>query len=342
MRAAFFREHGGTDVLEVGELPDPSPARGEVVVEVRAVALNHLDLWVRRGLPGLRLEMPHVGGSDVAGEIVEIGEGVEDWGVGDRVVVNPTLWCERCEWCARGEHSLCDRFAILGEHVRGGFAERLAVRVRNLYRLPDGFPPEEAAAVPLVYQTAWRALVTRAGLRPGQSVLVTGASGGVATAAVQIARLAGATVYAVTSGPENARRVLEMGAHQVVDRLDEDFSRWIWRKTGKRGVDVVVDGVGEAIWEGCIRALAKDGTLVTFGATAGARGAVDIRRVFWRQLRVIGSTMASRGEFEEVMRLVFAGRLRPVVDTVLPLLRIREAHERLESGAAFGKVVLTP
>lgn len=342
MRAAFFREHGGPGVLEVGELPDPEAGRGEVVVRVRAVALNHLDLWARRGLPGLELEFPHVGGSDIAGVVERVGEGAGSWSPGDRVVVNPSLWCGECEWCVRGEESLCRRYRVLGEHVDGGLAEEVRVPARNLLALPEGVPFERAAAAPLVYQTAWRALLNRGGLRAGESVLVTGASGGVATAAVQIAKLAGAAVYAVTSGPENVRRVRELGADVVFDRLEEEFSRSVWEATGKRGVDLVLDSVGEAVWEGCVRALAKGGRLVTYGATTGADGRVDIRRVFWNQLDIRGSTMASRAEFEEVMALVFAGRLDPVVDAVLPLDEIREAHARLEEGALFGKVVLTP
>lgn len=342
MRAAFFREHGGPEVLEVDELPDPEAGRGEVVVRVRAVALNHLDLWARRGLPGLELEFPHVGGSDIAGVVERVGEGAGSWSPGDRVVVNPSLWCGECEWCVRGEESLCRRYRVLGEHVDGGLAEEVRVPARNLLALPEGVPFERAAAAPLVYQTAWRALLNRGGLRAGESVLVTGASGGVATAAVQIAKLAGAAVYAVTSGPENVRRVRELGADVVFDRLEEEFSRSVWEATGKRGVDLVLDSVGEAVWEGCVRALAKGGRLVTYGATTGADGRVDIRRVFWNQLDIRGSTMASRAEFEEVMALVFAGRLDPVVDAVLPLDEIREAHARLEEGALFGKVVLTP
>lgn len=342
MRAAFFREHGGPEVLEVDELPDPEAGRGEVVVRVRAVALNHLDLWARRGLPGLELEFPHVGGSDIAGVVERVGEGAGSWSPGDRVVVNPSLWCGECEWCVRGEESLCRRYRVLGEHVDGGLAEEVRVPARNLLALPEGVPFERAAAAPLVYQTAWRALLNRGGLRAGESVLVTGASGGVATAAVQIAKLAGAAVYAVTSGPDNVRRVRELGADVVFDRLEEEFSRSVWEATGKRGVDLVLDSVGEAVWEGCVRALAKGGRLVTYGATTGADGRVDIRRVFWNQLDIRGSTMASRAEFEEVMALVFAGRLDPVVDAVLPLDEIREAHARLEEGALFGKVVLTP
>lgn len=342
MKAAFVREHGDPSVLEVGELPDPSPDSGEVVLEVRAAALNHLDLWVRRGLPGLDLDLPHVGGSDMAGVVAETGAGVERWEPGDRVVVNPSLWCGECEWCARGQHSLCESYRILGEHVSGGLAERAAVRARNLYPVPDGYPLKRAAAAPLVFQTAWRGLISRAGLEAGETALVTAASGGVGTAAVQIAALAGAEVYAVTSGPENAERVGELGADHVIDRLEEDFSEVAWEATGRRGVDVILDSVGEAAFEDCVRALARNGRLVTYGATTGAEGRLDIRRAFWKQLRVIGTTMASRAEFERAMDLVFDGRLQPVIDQVWPIERVREAHERLEEGGHFGKIVLTP
>lgn len=342
MRAALMREHGGPEVLEIGTLPDPEPGAGEVVVDVRAVALNHLDLWVRRGLPGLELEMPHVGGADVAGTVAAVGESVEGWSAGDRVVVNPALWCGRCEWCVCGENSLCEHFRILGEHVRGGLAEKVGVPSTNLYPLPDGVPFEEAASVPLVFQTAWRALVTRARLAPGETVLITGGSGGVSTAAIQIAALVGARVIAVTSGADNVDRVLALGAHRAIDRLEEDFSRAAFEATGRRGVDVVLDGVGETVWPDCVRALARDGRLVTYGATTGADGCQDIRRLFWKQTHIIGSTMASRSEFERVMGLVFEGRLHPVVDVVWPLDRIVDAHERLEAGESFGKVVLLP
>lgn len=342
MKAAFIREHGGPEVLEVGELEDPVAGPGEVVVDVEACALNHLDLWVRRGLPGLDLELPHVGASDVAGTVASLGSGVEGWSEGDRVVVNPARWCGRCEWCARGENSLCEAFRILGEHIDGGAAEKVRVPAESLYALPEDVPFEEAAAVPLVFQTAWRALIGRARVRPGETVLVTGGSGGVSTAAIQIARLAGARVLAVTSGAENVERVRALGADVAIDRLEEDFSRAAYEATGRRGVDVVLDSVGEAIWEDCVRALARNGRLVTYGATTGPSGRVDIRRTFWKQVRIIGTTMASRSEFERVMDLVFAGRLEPVIDVVWPLERIAEAHERLEGGDQFGKVVLVP
>ena len=342
MRAAFFEEHGGPDVMKVDDRPDPRAGPGQVEVRVEAVALNHLDLWVRRGLPGLDVDLPFIGGSDVAGFVEEVGEGVDGWETGDRVIVNPGLWCGRCEWCARGEHSLCDEYGILGEHVDGGAAERVAVPARNLFEIPEDFPYEEAAAVPLVFQTAWRALKTRAGLRAGESVLITGASGGVSTAAVQIARLSGARVFAVTSGPDKVERVRELGADVVIDRMEEDFSSVVWEETGKRGVDVVLDSVGEAIWEDCVRCLAKRGRLVTYGATTGPDGALDIRRMFWKQIEVMGSTMGGQAEFEEVMGLVFSGRLEPVIDVAWPLERIADAHERLEAGEQFGKVVLIP
>lgn len=342
MKAAYFESHGGPEVIRVGDLPEPEPGPGEVVVEVRATGLNHLDLWTRRGLPGLELAMPHVGGSDVAGVVAESGADVGGWSPGDRVAVNPALWCGACEWCERGEQPLCRGFRILGEHLSGGMAERVAVPARNLYRIPDDLPFETAAVTPLVYQTAWRALIGRAGLAPGETVLVTGASGGVSTAGIQIARHAGARVFAVTSGPENVARVRDLGAELVIDRLEEDFSRRVWEETGKRGVDVVLDGVGEAMWPGCIRALSRMGRMVVYGATTGPKGELDIRRLFWSQTTILGSTMGTPADFERVMELVVRGELAPVIDDVWPLERAREAHERLEEGGVFGKLVLTP
>ncbi|MBI4544667.1 MAG: alcohol dehydrogenase catalytic domain-containing protein [Gemmatimonadetes bacterium] len=340
MKAATFHEFGGPEVIRIEDVPRPAPGPGEVLVEVRAAALNHLDLWVRRGLP-IQPVMPHIGGSDIAGVVVELGPGVGGVEVGERVVVNPSLWCGRCEWCLRGEHSQCAEFAVLGEHTQGGFAEYVTVPASNLYRVPADYPFEQAAAAPLVFLTAWRGLITRAGLRAGQDVLITGASGGVATAAVQIARLAGARVFAVTTG-EHVARVRELGAHIVYDRTAADYSREVWRDTGKRGVDVVFDSVGQAMWPQNLRALARGGRLVTYGATTGSAGETDLRLVFWKQLQVVGTTMGNRTEFETVMALVLRGELRPVVDVIWPLERAREAHERLERGEQFGKIVLSP
>lgn len=341
MKAAYFDAHGGPDVLRTGELPDPEPGQGEVIVQVEAAALNHLDLWVRRGIPGLSLPLPHVGGSDFAGTISELGRGVGGWKVGDRVTANPGLWCGECEWCRRGEESLCEGYGILGEHVAGALAERVCVPSRNLLRLPDGFNARRAAAAPLVFQTAWRALVGRARLRAGETVLVTGASGGVSTAAIQIARRLGAEIIAVTSG-RHVEAVRALGADHVIDREREDFSAAVWKLTGRRGVDVALDSVGEKTWKSTVRSLARDGRLVTYGATTGAEGCQDVRLVFWKQLRIIGSTMASHAEFLEVMELVLDGALEPVIDVEWPLERVGDAHRRLEAGEGFGKIVLTP
>ncbi len=341
MRAAIFHEHGGPEVVRVEEVETPRPGPVEVLVRVRAAAMNHLDLWVRRGLP-IETTMPHIGGSDVAGEVAAVGEAVAGFSGGERVVVNPVLWCGRCESCIRGEESLCATFRILGEHTDGGFAEFVAVPERNLHRLPDDFSFEDAAALPVSYQTAWRALVSKAALRPGEDVLVLGASGGTAIAAVQIARLAGARVFAVTSGAESVARVRALGAEFVYDREQVDFSRQVFRDTGKRGVDVVVENVGEATWKGSLRALARGGRLVTYGATTGPAGETDLRILFWKQLQILGTTMASRAEFDAMLRVALRGELKPVIDIVLPLDRAAEAHRRLEEGRQFGKVVLVP
>lgn len=342
MKAAIFRKHGGPEVIEIADVERPEPAAGEALIAVKAAGMNHLDLWARRGLPGLDFDLPHIGGSDIAGMVEEVGEGAEGLEPGTRVLVNPSLYCGECEWCLRGEESLCVRYRILGEHTDGGFAEYVSVPAGNVMPIPDDLDFETAAAVPLVFQTAWRGLKGRGRLQAGETVLILGGSGGVSTAAIQIARHLGARVFAVTSGPENVRRVQELGADLAIDRLESDFSGVVWEATQKRGVDLVFDGIGEAVWPNALRSLARDGRLVTYGATTGPRGQVDIRIVFWKQLRIIGTTMSNRAEFEEVMSLVFQGKLKAVIDVVWPLERAREAHERLEAGDQFGKIVLTP
>ena len=340
MKAAVFWQHGGPEVVEIADVPRPDVPPGTVLVAVRAAALNYLDLWARRGLPGLKLEFPHIGGSDIAGVVEEVGDGVGGLAPGTRALVNPSLWCGRCNWCLKGEESLCASYAIIGEHVRGGFAEFAAVPAANVLPIPDHLSFAEAAAVPLVYQTAWRGLVGRGRLQAGESLLVTGASGGVSTAAIQIAKHIGATVFAVTAGPEKVARVRELGADHVIDRLESDFSKEVWKATDRRGVDVAFDSVGEAVWPDLLRSLARGGRLVTYGATSGPAGQVEIRLTFWKQLQIIGTTMSSVSEFNAVMSLVFEKKLKPVIDVVWPLEQAREAHERLEAGDAFGKIVL--
>jgi NADPH:quinone reductase-like Zn-dependent oxidoreductase len=340
MRAAFFREFGGPDVVEVGEQPRPEPGPGEVRLLVGAAALNHLDLWVRRGLP-IETTMPHIGGSDVAGVVDALGAGVHGVHEGDRVVADPSIACGECEWCRAGQEPLCVSYRILGEHTQGGFAEYVVVPAANLYPIPDQYPMETAAAAPLAFLTAWRGLIQRGRLRAGESVLITGASGGAATAAVQLARHTGAKVYAVTTGAY-VERVRSLGADVVYDRAQVDFSTEIWRDTGKRGVDVIFDSVGEATWPQNVRAVARGGRIVVYWATTGPKLTVDARVLFWKQADILGTTMANRHEFREVMQLVFSGAVEPVVDRVLPLDEARAAHQLLEAGRVFGKLVLVP
>jgi len=340
MRAAIFAGHGGPEVVHTANVPRPEPGPGEARVAVRAVALNHLDLWVRRGLPGLELPLPHVGGADVAGVVDALGAGVEGWRVGDEVVLNPSLPCRACAACRAGETTRCARYRILGEHVTGGLAEAVVVPADRLHPKPPNLDFVHAAAVPLAFQTAWRALVTRAAIRPGEDVLVLGASGGVATAVVQVAKLAGARVIAVTSSPERVEAVRALGAEVVIDRNAGPWSKAAWLATGRRGADVVVENVGAATWPDSLRSLRRGGRLVTYGATTGYLAETDLRYLFYKQLSLLGSTMATDAEFEAVMRLVSSGALRPVVGLVLPLEEAAEAHARLEAGEVFGKVVL--
>jgi NADPH:quinone reductase-like Zn-dependent oxidoreductase len=341
MRAAIFSEHGGPEVVRLADVPKPEPGPGQVRIEVRASAMNHLDLWVRRGIP-IETTMPHIGGSDVAGVVDAVGPGVDPSLVGTRMVADPALDYEWYLDEGQGPAFPQRSFRLLGEHVDGGFAEYALAPTRNLVQLPDDFGFEQAAAAGLVFVTAWHGLLARSRLRAGERVLVTGASGGVGSAAVQVAHLAGAHVFAVTSGPANVERVRALGADVVYDRLEVDFSREVWKDTHKKGVHVLIDSVGPAIWEQNLRSLAVGGRLVTYGATSGAQAQLDLRRVFWRQLSVLGSTMGTPSEYREVMRLVFERRLEPVIHAVMPLAHARAAHEMLEAGDVFGKLVLLP
>ncbi|HSS45600.1 MAG TPA: alcohol dehydrogenase catalytic domain-containing protein, partial [Thermoanaerobaculia bacterium] len=267
MKAVFFRRHGGNEVLEYGDWPTPEPGRGQVRVSIRAAALNQLDIFVRNGIPDVPL--PQIPGADGAGVVDAIGQGVEAPAPGDRVLLQPGLSCGVCEFCRKGEQSLCVKFRILGEHVAGTFAEQVVVPARNAYPIPEGLSFEEAAAFPLAYQTAWRMIVTRAAVRPGQTVLIHGAGGGVAGAALEIALLCGARVFATTSGERKVSRVKAAGAELVIDYTKEDVSRVVRDRTGKRGVDVVVDCVGEKTWMASLRSVVKGGRIVTCGATTG-------------------------------------------------------------------------
>jgi NADPH:quinone reductase-like Zn-dependent oxidoreductase len=342
MQAVRFDEHGDTDVIDYGEVPDPDVGRGDVLVDVKAGALNHLDVWTRRGLPGLDLEMPHVSGSDAAGVVVETGVDVTRFEAGDRVAVSAGVFCGECEFCRDGDYPLCTSFHVLGEHVRGVHSELAAVPEDNLVPVPEHVDWETAAAAPLVFQTAWRMLVTRADVEPGESVLVLGASGGVGHAALQIAKYAGAEVWATASSEAKLRYAEELGADHVVNYEAEDFARTIREETGKRGVDVVVDHVGEATWDDSRKSLAKGGRLVTCGATTGGRPETHVQRLFWNHLSVLGSTMATPGEVDDVLELVWDGTFDVGIRDVLPMSETARAHEMLENREGFGKVVVRP
>ncbi|WP_336036286.1 zinc-binding dehydrogenase [Halobacterium yunchengense] len=342
MQATVFDGHGGTDVIDYREVPDPEVGRGDVLVDVKAGALNHLDVWTRRGMPQLDLEMPHVPGSDGAGVVVETGADVTRFSEGDRVAVSAGVFCGDCEFCRDGEYPLCTSFHVLGEHVPGVHSELAAVPEDNLVAVPEGVDWETAAAAPLVFQTAWRMLHTRADVEAGETVLVLGASGGVGHAAVQIAAHAGAEVWATASSEQKLRYAAEIGADHVVNYEDEDFADVVRSETGKRGVDVVVDHVGEATWDSSLASLAKGGRLVTCGATTGGRPQTHVQRLFWNQLTVLGSTMATPGEVDDALALVWDGTFEPRIREVLPMSETARAHELLENREGFGKVVVKP
>jgi len=339
MKAVQFTDHGDTDVITYGEAPDPDPDPGEVLVDVKAGALNHLDVWTRRGMPGLDLELPHVPGSDAAGVVERVGEDVARFEAGDRVALLAGVSCGDCEFCRHGEHSLCESYHIIGEHVPGVHAERAAIPADNLVAVPEHVDFETAAAAPLVFQTAWRMLTTRGNVSAGESVLVLGASGGVGHAAVQIADFAGAEVYATGSSETKLEAAREHGADHAIDYEAEDFAERVYELTDGRGVDVVVDHVGAATYNDSLKSLAKGGRLLTCGATTGPNPDANINRIFWNQLSVVGSTMASKGEADEVLDLVWDGTFEPAVRDTLPMSETARAHEMLEDREGFGKVV---
>jgi NADPH:quinone reductase-like Zn-dependent oxidoreductase len=336
VKAVRFHEHGPPDVLRYEDAPDPVPAPGRAIVRVRAVALNHLDLWQRRGIDRVRIPLPHIPGSDVAGEVVEGGGALAP---GTRVLLQPGLSCSVCPACREGHDNLCPSYDIIGLKTDGGCAELIAVPDGNLVPIPDqvGFVP--AAAFPLTFLTAWHMLVTLAGVRDGDVVLVLAGGSGVGQAAIQIARLHGARVLA-TSGPGKAARTRDLGAGEVFDHYAADFGREARAATGGRGVDIVIEHVGEATWERSVRALANGGRLVTCGATTGHAAAIDLRHLFARQLSLIGSYMGRRHELTDALPHFFDGRLAPVIDIVMPLADAAAAHRRLEAGEQFGKIVL--
>jgi NADPH:quinone reductase-like Zn-dependent oxidoreductase len=340
MKALSFASHGTPSNLTWGEWPDPVPGPGQVLVRVRAAALNHLDLFVLHGLPGLPPSLPHVGGADASGVVEALGSGVGEWKVGDEVVINAGLSCGACEFCRREEESLCVHFGLLGEHVPGTFGELVAVPAANLARRPSHLSWEQAAAFPLTFLTAWRMLVTRGRLQEGETVLIHGIGGGVALAALVIAKRLGAKVFVTSSSDRKLRRATEMGADVAIDYSEGSVAKETRELTGKRGVDLVVDSVGKATWMTSLRSCARGGRIVTCGATTGPNPEEEIRLVFWNQLSILGSTMGSRRDWREMVKAVEAWHLEPVVDRVFPMPEGRAAYEHLAGENQFGKIVL--
>ncbi|MGI8619962.1 MAG: zinc-binding dehydrogenase [Gemmatimonadaceae bacterium] len=343
MRALTISTHGGLDSLEYRtDLPVPEPGPGQVRVRVRAAALNHLDIWMLTGLPGVTITPPWPLGADAAGVVDKLGKNVtgSHARVGDYVVVNPGISCRRCEYCLRGEHSLCVKFGLVGEHFPGTLAEYVIVPATNVRAIPTGVKPEVAAAFTLATLTAWRMIVSRARVQPGETVLVWGIGGGVAIAAMQIAKLRGATVWVTSSSDEKLACARELGADDTFNHSKIDVAREVRARTNKRGVDVVVDDVGPATWEKSLGALAKSGRLVTCGATSGPKVETDVRKLFWNQWTILGSTMGSDAEFDAIVHELEKGRLIPPVDSVFDLEDGRAAFERLQTAGQFGKVVV--
>ena len=345
MKAVLFRLHGGPEVLEYTDFPAPEPKPGDALIRLHAAALNRMDVMVRNGWPGLKLEMPHINGADGAGEVValgspqpeEEGEGVR---VGDHVVIDSNLGCGKCEFCLAGKDNMCRDWHLLGETVRGTYAEYVSLPVKQLYRLPDGFDFHLAAATALVYQTAWHSLVKRGNLQKGETVLVVGAGGGVNTASIQIAKFIGAQVIVIGSTAGKLKMAESIGADILIDRSKEaDWSKAVFAATNKRGVDVVVDNVGTTFTQS-LRALRKGGRLLTVGNSGGPKFEIDNRYIFAKHLSIIGSTMSPLSDFREVMDLVVAGKLKPVIDRTYPLKETAVAQERLWRNENFGKITL--
>ena len=340
MHAAVIHRHGTLDELHFQEIDRPQVDPGHILVRARAVALNRLDLFVLEGIPGVNLEMPHVMGSDGAGIVEEVGQGVSRLEPGDQVMLNPGLSCGQCEFCVQGEHSLCIGFGLMGEHTGGTFAQYFQAPEANFERMPSGVSFEEAAAFSLVTQTAWRMLKTRARLRAGEDVFIHGIGGGVASAALQIAVLSGARTFVSSSSETKLEQARELGADHCFNYTTADVAKEVYKLTGKRGVDVVVEGPGAATWLQSLKMVRKGGRIVTCGATTGANPQTELRLIFWKQIEILGSSMSSRREYQEIIELLSRGKLRPVIARVFPLSQARDAIEFLQNQSQFGKIVL--
>jgi len=340
MKAVRIHQFGNPEVLTYEDVPDPKPRRDQVLVRVKACSLNHLDVWARKGLPGVKL--PHILGSDIAGEVAEVGGYVSGFVAGQRVLVAPMHYCGHCAKCVAGLQNFCREFTVLGNGVDGGDCELIAVPAPNVIPIPDSLDFNQAASVPLVFLTAWHMLVGRAGVRPGQTVLVLGAGSGVGIAAIQIAKLFHCRVITTAGSEAKLEKARALGADHGIDHYKQKISDEVRKITNKEGVDIVFEHVGAATWDESVKSLKSGGTLVTCGATTGPTVGLDLRHLFARQLTLLGSYMGTMGELHEVLKHVFAGRLKPVVDRVYPLRDLRAAHEHLETSQMFGKIVVNP
>jgi NADPH:quinone reductase-like Zn-dependent oxidoreductase len=342
MRAVVFKEHGGPEVLQYTEAAEPTIKANEVLVEVRACALNHLDVWARGGLPGIEIPLPHILGNDIAGVVRAVGPLVDWVSAGDEVMLQPGVSCGHCIECLSGRDNFCPEYDILGYRRDGGYAELVAAPAVNVIPKPKSLGWEEAAALPLVTVTAWHMLVTRARVEPGEEVLIHAAGSGVGSIGIQVARLRGARVIATAGSDEKLQKARELGADEVVNYTREDWPREVRRLTGKRGVDVVFEHTGAETWPGSIAVLAKGGRIITCGATSGYDARTDLRQVFYRHLSLLGSFMGSKAELLQAMKFIERGSIRAVVDRTMPLGEARRAHELMQDRAQFGKLVLVP
>jgi NADPH:quinone reductase-like Zn-dependent oxidoreductase len=342
MKAVIIEKHGGPEVLEFKEVPDPKIKASEVLIEVRACALNHLDVWVRQGLPGIKIPMPHILGNDIAGVIREVGELVSWAKPGDEVLVHPGVSCGHCEQCLGGRDNMCDEYDILGYRRDGGYAELVTVPGVNVIPKPKNLSWPESAALPLVTLTAWHMLAVRAQVQTGEEVLVHAAGSGVGSVAIQIAKLLGARVIATASTEEKLEKARALGADETINYSNDDWPKQVKRLTEGRGVDVVFEHTGANTWAGSILSLKKGGRLVTCGATSGYDARTDLRHVFYRHLTILGSMMGSKADLLAAMKFITSGQIRAVVDRMFPLAEARNAHELMEDRAQFGKLVLLP
>ena len=342
MKAAVIHQHGTSDEIKIEMINEPVPVGNEVLVKVKYAGLNHLDLFSRNGIPGIKLTMPHTLGADASGIVEDIGKDVpSSIKIGNKVAINPSHNCGECEFCKMEEESLCLRYQIRGEHIPGTYQEYITVPWEKVYVIPDDYPLDRAAAVPLAYMTAWRMLFTQADLKKGERILIVGAGGGVATAAIQLAHSIGAEVYVTSTSEEKLEKAKKIGAdHAILYESGLPFHKTIRKMTAGRGVDVVIDSVGEVTWNSSLKSLAKGGRLVSCGATSGPKVVSDMNFVFWNQIRIIGSTMASDKEFKQMMSYVIEKGIVPEIAKIFSLDDAKKAHDYLEGRHQFGKVLL--